>query len=103
MLKFEYEQPLQISGVYITEEMLEHLSYIQTGTVWYKNKEHKHNNQGITDYLDDIAKITHHLIGNLMECDTSERENVVRLIETAHLLRVTFEKLKLPAELLTKQ
>jgi hypothetical protein len=101
MMKFEFETPLLISGVYINEETLKHLSYVQTGTWWINDDSRKHNNEGINDYLNDINSIINHLLGNLVEADNKEKPKIINLLETAYFLHSTFDKLKLPEELLT--
>lgn len=103
MLTFEYEQPLLISGVYITEEMLSHLSYLQTGTNCITANFRRHNNEGVQYHIDEICAITNHLLGNLVDSDIDEKPQIIELLESAYMLRVMFERLKLPPELLTPE
>jgi hypothetical protein len=53
--------------------------------------------------LNDINSIINHLLGNLVEADSKDRPKIISLLETAHLLHSTFDKLKLPDELLTQK
>ena len=104
MLKFEYEQPLLISGVIINEQALCHLSYIQTGTCFIKNADYRRfNNEGVNDFINDCNIIIHNLFELLLQTDTNKKAEIVDVLERAYSLLSTFKRFELPEELLTPE
>lgn len=101
MLTFEYEQPLIISGVYINEDVLKHLSYIQTGANFIKDADwRKFNNEGATEYINDCNEIIHMLFETLLQSDEKDRPKIIDVLERAYYLLSTFKRLELPDEII---
>lgn len=101
MLTFEYEQPLLISGVYINEDALKHLSYIQTGTYSIFDADFRRfSNSGVTEMIDDCNEIIHSLLEMLLQADRDEKDRIVDVLERAYTLLATFKSLKLPDEII---
>lgn len=96
MLTIEFEQPFMVGGVIITEETLNELRHLQTGTRWCKTEKLPADNSGLKVFLEYMGEVTHGLLECLINADTDEKNKWIERLETMYMLRSSFESFKVP-------
>lgn len=100
ILEMNFTAPILIGGVLITENVINELRYIQTGSSW--PIEAKRNNGGydnLNEYLTDLVFVLIDYLTN-EGSESATGKKLIEQIESVYMVRSVIEKLKIPDDLL---